>query len=163
MEFLTVLLWILALLAVTAGIVGLVVPMIPGPPLVFLGLLFAAWAEDFHYIGTSTLVILALMALLGYLADYIAAALGANRAGASRRASIGAAIGAIIGIFFGFIGVFILPFIGAFIGELSVRKDAVPAARAGFGVWLGLLVGIAAKAAIAFALIGLYLLMRFFQ
>lgn len=156
-----VLLLLLAALMVIGGLAGMVFPALPGPILVFAGLLLAAWAEDFLYIGSHTLIILGLMAALAYLLDFIASALGAQRYGASTRAITGATLGAVVGIFFGIPGIVLGPFFGAVIGELLSRRDLQAAARAGIGTFIGLVLSTAAKLALGFAMIGLFLIVRF--
>ena len=156
-----VLLWSLAAVLVAAGLAGLVLPAIPGAPLLFGGLLLAAWAEDFAYIGAGTLTALGIMAALTVAVDFAAGAFGARRYGASGRAVLGAAIGATVGIFFGLVGVLIGPFIGAVVGELTVRRDVTAAGRAGVGATIGLAIGTAAKLALGFAMLGLTAVMRF--
>jgi len=158
----TVLTWIIAILLVAAGLAGLVLPALPGPLLLFAGLLLAAWAEQFVYVGTWTLVVLAVMAALALLADFVAGAFGAKRYGASPRSVAGAALGAVVGIFFGLPGLLLGPFIGALLGELSARRDLAAAGRAGWGATIGLVLGIAAKLALGFAMVGLFLVVRFF-
>ena len=96
----TLLLWLLAAVLVVAGLVGLVLPVLPGPPLIFGGLFVAAWAEDFAYVGAGMLTLLAGVALLTYGVDFVATALGAKRFGASKRAVVGAAVGALVGLIF---------------------------------------------------------------
>lgn len=155
-----VLAWILAILLVIAGLAGLVLPALPGPLLLFLGLLAAAWAEGFVYVGTGTLVALGIMAALASVADFIAGVFGARHYGASRRAMAGAALGAFVGLFFGLPGLLLGPFIGALLGQLSAHRDLVAASRAGFGATIGLALGIAAKLALGFAMVGLFLLVR---
>ena len=86
-----VLLWQLAAVLVLAGLLGLILPALPGAPLLFAGLLVAAWVEGFSYVGSGTLAVLAAMALLTYAVDFAASALGAKRFGASNRAILGAA------------------------------------------------------------------------
>jgi hypothetical protein len=157
----TILLWILAALLIAAGLAGLVLPVLPGAVLLLAGLFVAAWAEDFAYIGTGTLAVLALLAALTFVVDFAASALGVQRYGASGRAVFGAAAGAIVGIFFGLAGVLLGPFIGAVIGELSVRRDLGAAGRAGIGATIGLVLGTAAKLALGFTMIGIALVMRF--
>jgi uncharacterized protein YqgC (DUF456 family) len=154
--------WLLALAAllVLAGLAGLVLPAVPGALLVFAGLLLASWAEGFAYVGAGTLVALAVLAALTYVADWVASALGAKRFGASRRAIAGALVGGIVGLFFGVPGIVLGPFVGAVIGELSARPDLRQAGRSGLGATLGLLLGVAAKLTIAFAMLGLYALDR---
>ena len=161
MDITSIILLIFGALFVLAGLIGLVLPALPGTPLLFLGLLLAAWAENFKYISVGTLAILAVLAVISYSIDILAGALGAKKFGASRRASFGAALGALVGLFFGFIGVLIGPFIGAFIGELTNKSEFNPAARAGFGAWLGFLLGIAVKVALGFTMIGVFILVRF--
>ncbi len=160
MEFATIILWVAAGVLMTIGVLGLVVPILPGAPLVFLGALLAAWAEDFEYLGGGTLIVLGALTSLAVAVDFIAGALGARRYGASGRAMLGAAIGAVLGIFLGLAGVIVGPFIGAVIGELSVRRNLAAASRAGLGATIGLVLGTAAKLAIAFAMIGVILVMR---
>lgn len=157
----TVLIFTLALLLVLTGIAGLLFPILPGAPVLFAGLLLAAWSEDFAYVGVKTLLVLALMALLSYAIDFFAAVFGAKHFGASPRALWGAALGALVGIFFGFPGVVLGPFIGAAAGELSVPRSLSQAGRAGVGATLGMLLGMAAKLALAFAMIGVFIVVRF--
>jgi uncharacterized protein YqgC (DUF456 family) len=158
----SILLWILAALLVVAGVAGLVLPALPGAPVLFAGLVVAAWAEGFAYVGTGTIVLLAVLAALTYAADFAAGAFGAKRFGASPRAVTGALIGGLVGLFFGIPGVLLGPFIGAVIGELSVRRDVSAATRAGLGASLGLVLAAAAKIALAFTMLGVFAVARFF-
>lgn len=160
MEPITIVLWIAAGVLIVIGAVGLVLPVLPGAPLIFIGALLAAWAEDFQYLGTWSLVLLGGLAALAVAVDFIASAFGAKRFGASGRAVAGATIGALVGIFFGPVGVLIGPFVGAVAGELTVRRSLAAAGRAGIGAALGLALGTAAKLAIAFAMIGWIVVMR---
>jgi uncharacterized protein YqgC (DUF456 family) len=152
----------LAAIIVIVGLVGLVLPAIPGASLVFAGLLVAAWAEDFAYVGLWSIVILAVLALLTYGVDLWAAMFGAKKFGASKRAIIGAVVGAVVGVFLGFPGVLFGPFIGAVIGELLAKQSLQQAARAGMGATIGLILGAAIKIALAFSMIGIFLVARFF-
>ncbi|RMF98662.1 MAG: DUF456 domain-containing protein [Gammaproteobacteria bacterium] len=156
----TALLLLLGALLVLAGLAGLLFPAIPGAPLLFLGLVLAAWAEDFAYVGTGTLSVLAVLALSTYAVDLAAGAFGARRFGASPRAMLGAAIGALLGIFFGLPGVVLGPFAGACAGELTAVADLRAATRAGLGATLGLVLGAALKIALAFVMLGLFAFMR---
>lgn len=157
-----ILLWIVAILLVVVGIVGLVVPALPGTPIIFAGLVIAAWAENFAYVGWGTLTILAVMALLIHPIDLIAGSFGAKRFGASKQAMIGALLGSFVGIFFGIPGVILGPFLGAVIGELMVRRDFQAAGKAGLGAALGLILATVAKLTLAFAMVGVFLAVRFF-
>lgn len=157
----SLLLWILAAILTVTGLSGLLLPVLPGAPLLFLGLLFGAWAEDFVYIGIWTLLALAVMAALTYVVEFAASILGVKKFGGSRRAMAGAALGGIVGLFLGVPGILFGPFVGAIIGELSLQRSLDQASRAGFGTVVGLAIGVAGKLAIGIAMIGLFLLQRF--
>jgi hypothetical protein len=154
------LLWILSSVLVLAGLAGLVLPALPGAPLLFLGLVAAAWAENFAYIGWGTLTVLGGLAVLTYAVDFAAGAFGARRFGATNRAVVGAALGTLLGLFFGLPGVLLGPFVGAVTGELTGNRDLHRAGMAGFGATLGLALGAAAKIALAFAMLGIFLVVR---
>jgi uncharacterized protein YqgC (DUF456 family) len=135
--------------------------VLPGAPLVFAGLLVAAWAEDFAYVGAGTLTLLAVLALLTYPLDLAATALGAKRFGASKRAVVGAALGALVGLFFGLPGILLGPFIGAVIGELTAQRGLGEAGRAGLGATIGLVLGAVGKLVIALSMLGVFAAARF--
>jgi uncharacterized protein YqgC (DUF456 family) len=156
----TIGLWALAAILIIVGIAGLALPALPGAPVLFCGLVVAAWAENFIYVGTGTIVTLAILALLTYPVDLLAGAFGAKKFGASKQAMFGAAIGALIGIFFGIAGILLGPFIGALVGELTQQRELQAAGKSGIGAMLGFLLGAVAKFAIAFTMIGLFLVMR---
>ncbi len=160
METVTIVLWIAAAVLIVIGALGMVLPVLPGAPLIFLGALLAAWAEDFQYLGSGSLVLLGALTALAIAVDFVASAFGAKRFGASGRSITGAMLGAIVGLFFGPVGVLVGPFVGAVIGELTVRRNLAAAGRAGVGAALGLALGTAAKLAIAFAMIGWIVVMR---
>jgi hypothetical protein len=157
-----ILLLVVGALLVTVGLIGTVLPAIPGIPLIFLGLCVAAWAEGFQYVGGGTIAVLGVMALVAYGVDLVAGALGAKRFGASRLAILGAVAGTIIGLFLGIPGLILGPFVGAAIGELVARRDLLQAGRAGLGTWLGLVIGAAVKIAISFSMIAVFLAKRLF-
>jgi uncharacterized protein len=156
----TIVMWVSAAVLILIGVMGLVLPALPGAPLVFLGALLAAWAEDFVYIGTGSLVLLGALAVLAVVVDFVASAFGVRRYGASGRAMLGATLGAIVGLPFGIAGILVGPFVGAMIGELTLRRSLGAAGRAGIGATIGLVLGTAAKLAIAFAMVGVILVMR---
>ncbi len=163
-----ILLWTLAALLVVGGVLGLVLPGLPGAPLVFAGLIAAAAADDFEFVGVWSLLALGFMAGLTYAVDFVAGALGAKKFGASKRAVIGAAIGAlvgalgvVVGLLAGLPGLVLGPFVGAVIGELSQHGNLRQAGWAGFGATLGLALGAAVKLGLALSMIGLFALLRF--
>ena len=157
------LLYVLASLLVLLGLAGIVLPALPGVPLVFAGLLVAAWADGFQHVGVAMLVALGLLTLLSLAVDLWATALGARRVGASRLAVFGAIIGTLAGLLFAPVGLFVGPFAGAALGELVTlrRLDTAgigQATRVGIGTWLGILFGVALKLMLAFAMLGLFAL-----
>lgn len=156
------LLWfLLALLLVLTGVAGLVLPALPGAPLLFGGLLLAAWAEDFAHVGFPSLLLIAVLCGLTMAVDFLAGVLGAKHFGASPRAVFGAAVGILAGFVLGPVGFFVGPFAGAVLGELSARRTLGEAGRAGLGVTLGMVLGAAVKLALAFCMISVFLLARF--
>ncbi len=154
--------WFVAAVLFSAGVAGLFLPALPGIVLVYAGLVAAAWAEGFSYVGPGSIIAMGMLAVFGYGIDLLAGALGARRFGAGRYAVIGAGAGGVVGMFFGLPGLVLGPFIGAVCGELLARKDPVSAGRAGFGAWIGIIVGTAAKIAVVFAMIGVFIAARFF-
>lgn len=156
-----VLLWILSAVLTVTGLVGMLLPLLPGAPILFLGLLFGAWADNFQYVGPWTLLLLAVLTALTYLIEFVASVLGVRKCGGSNRAMWGAALGGFVGIFFSIPGIILGPFVGAVLGELSLQRTLDQASRAGFGTVIGLAVGIAGKLAIGMTMIGLFLIMRF--
>lgn len=146
----------LAVILVLVGIGGVILPALPGLPLVFAGMLLAAWAGDFQQIGWFPLVVLGLMTLLSVAVDFFATMVGAKRVGASRKALIGAVVGTFAGLFFGPIGLFVGPFAGALLGELWHGKELGQATKVGLGTWLGIVLGIVLKLGLAFGMLGLF-------
>ena len=153
----TILLWLLAAAFVVIGLIGVVVPALPGTALVFAGLLLAAWADDFARVGTTTLVVIAVLAAASYAIDVVAAAVGVKHLGASRRAVGGAALGMVAGLFFGLPGLILGPFAWAFLAELTTKRDLKQAGRAGAAAWIGIAIGIAAKVGLVFVMVGIFL------
>lgn len=152
---------LLGLAIVVAGLAGLVLPAVPGMPLVFVGLALVAWADDFARIGVPTVVALAALALLGSIFDYAAGLLGARRAGASRWGLIGSVAGLLAGLPLGIIGLVFGPVLGAMLFEYAKDTDIRRAARAGIGVLVGFILGTALKYAVAMTMIGLAILAYF--
>jgi uncharacterized protein YqgC (DUF456 family) len=153
----TVLLWTLAIALIAIGLVGIVLPAVPGTMLIFAGILVGAWADGFTRVGPATLVLLGLLAAASYGVDFAAAALGAKRLGASRRAMAGAALGTLFGLMFGLPGLIVGPFLGALLGELTTNRDLRRASRMGVAAWIGFAIGMVAKVAVAFLMIGIFL------
>ena len=148
--------YVFAVIFVLIGLVGMVLPALPGVPMIFAGLLLAAWSGDFEQIGGFTIFVLAALTLAAVVVDIIASAFGTRIAGASRWAFFGAAVGAVIGLFFGLPGLLLGPFVGALALEWLQSRDLGKAALAGGGATLGLIIGAAIKIAIAFTMLGVF-------
>lgn len=159
--------YLLAAVLVVVGIVGTILPALPGLPLVFAGMLLAAWAGDFQQVGAWTLVLLGVLTAVSLVVDFWATAVGARRVGASGKAVFGSVLGTFAGIPFGVVGLLAGPFLGALAGELlHQRRNGVAgvgaATRVGFGTWAGIVFGVALKLALAFAMLGLFALAWWF-
>ncbi len=155
--------YLIATFLILIGLAGTVLPALPGLPLIFAGMLLAAWAGDFQQVGIAMLVLLGVMTLLSIGIDLWATALGAKRVGASRKAIIGAVLGTVVGLAFGPLGLLLGPFAGALAGELLHRRSVGTqhwgdAAKIGFGTWMGILFGVVLKLGLAFAMLGLFAL-----
>jgi len=153
--------WVLAAVLVGIGIAGSVLPALPGVPLVFAGLLLAAWAGDFQQVTWITLVVLGLLTAISFVIDVVATAAGARRVGATRLAVAGAALGTIGGLFLGLPGLILGPFVGAVVGEMISHGKMDQATRAGFATWMGLIFGTLAKLALIFTMLGVFALAYF--
>jgi len=149
--------WALAVILVIVGLVGVVLPALPGTVLIFAGLFLAAWADGFGRVGAGTIIGLGMLTVATYFVDVATMALGMKRLGTTRRAMAGAAIGTLAGLFFGLPGLLIGPFAGAVLGELTAQRDLSRAGRAGIAAWIGFLIGTVVKIGLAFAMVGIFL------
>lgn len=153
--------WTLSIILMVAGAAGIILPALPGVPLMFAGMFIAAWIDDFARIGWITLTILGVLTAVAVIVDFAASVLGVKRVGASKQAVWGTLIGTIIGLFFGFVGLVFGPFIGAVAGELAANGGIAQAGRVGIASWLGLIFGTLGKLAIAFSMFGIFVLAFF--
>jgi uncharacterized protein YqgC (DUF456 family) len=151
-----ILLWVVATAMIVLGVAGTVLPMLPGAILVFGGIVLAAWIDGFARIPVWLLLLLAVLTAMAWAIDYLAAAAGAKRAGASKLAIIGAGVGTLAGIFSGLWGLLFMPLAGAAIGEYVAQRDVWRAGRVGVATWIGLLLGTAVKVALVFAMVGIF-------
>ncbi|MBC7939315.1 MAG: DUF456 family protein [Chitinophagaceae bacterium] len=153
----TALWWVLCAALIVIGLLGTVLPALPGTVLVLGGIVLGAWIDDFTRVSTTTLVVVTVLAVLAWVLDYAAGLMGAQRAGASRQALVGAALGTVVGLFMGLIGVLFMPLVGAAAGEYLARRDQKNAMRVGLATWLGIMVGLIAKVVIAFVMVGIFI------
>ena len=152
----TVLFFAIAIVLVVVGLIGIVMPALPGTLLILAGLVLAAWADGFVRVSVWTLVLIGLIGVASYGVDFVAAALGAKKLGASRRAMVGAGLGTLAGLMFGLPGLIVGPFVGAVIGELTMAGDWKKAGRAGVAAWIGFAIGTAVKVGLAFTMIAIF-------
>ncbi len=135
----------LGVILMVAGVAGCILPVIPGPPLSFGGLLMLQ-LTGFASFSATTLIILAIVAIVVTLLDYFVPIWGTRRFGGTKYGSWGATIGVVLGIFlFPPIGIIILPFVGAVVGETLKGSDFNASLRAGFGSFIGFLMGTGLK------------------
>jgi uncharacterized protein YqgC (DUF456 family) len=155
-------LYLLAVVLVLVGIAGVILPALPGIPLVFAGLVLAAWVDDFVHVGWLPLTVLGLLTLLSFAVDILATVVGAQRVGASRKALWGTFLGSIVGVFFMPIGLFVGPLAGALLGEYWHTRELGRSTKVGLATWLGILLGFALKLALVIAMLGLFAFAWFF-
>jgi len=152
------LLYAASALLILAGFAGIVLPVLPGAPLMFAGMLLGAWAGNFDRVGPWSLSAIGLLAAASVAMDAIAASLGAKKVGASGLAMVGAALGGVLGgLWFSLPGLVLGPFCGAALGELAHGGEWRHASQVGLGTWLGLIAGTAFKLALAFTMLGIFL------
>jgi uncharacterized protein len=149
MTLLAVIGWVLGSLIVLVGLAGTILPILPGVPLVFLGLLTIAAFDGFQSIGLLTILLLAGLTILSVAVDFLATSEGARRFGAGRPAILGALAGLMIGVFFGLPGVLLGPFLGAAVAHFLTRGSIQDSLRAGAGASIGMVTAVAAKLVIA--------------
>jgi len=139
-------LWIvLGIILILVGLVGCIVPGIPGPPLGYLSLLLLQLKEESPF-SVKFLIVWAIIALMVTALDYIVPALGTKRFGGSRQGVWGAVIGIVVGIFvFPPFGIIIGPLIGALLGEYLAGKNSEAAMRSAFGTFIGFMSGVVLK------------------
>lgn len=147
-----------SILIMLIGILGVILPIIPGLALVWLGAFMYAFFTDFSVISWNMLIILGGMAGFGFLIDFWANILGVKKYGASKLGMLGAIIGGIVGIFMGGItGLIFGPFIGAFALEYLVTLSIKKSFKVSLGTFMGFLVGTFVKFILGIIMLGLFI------
>ena len=157
----TIFLISLAVVCLLTGLAGCVIPVLPGPPISYLGILLLHFTNDYDYSLTTLLVLLALVIVVTIL-DYVIPMLGSKYLGAGKWGSAGSFIGTIIGLFFLPWGLIVGPFLGAFIGEKISGKGWHDAFVAGTGSLVGFLVGTLIKVLLCLYMIWIFIEALFF-
>lgn len=144
--------FVVSLLLMGAGVLGTVVPVLPGVPLIWIVMLVFGLIDKFQRIDATFLIVMALVTVGAELADHFTRAWGVRRYGAGQAGTWGAVIGALAGLFFLPLGLLLGPFLGALIGELWAGRSLEDSVRAGWGGLLGTLGSIVVKFAVAVAM-----------
>ena len=141
---------ILGFIVIAAGIIGCVLPIIPGPPLCYAALILLSFARKWQAFSPTVLIVLGAAAAAVTVMDYLMPIITSKRRGASKAGIWGSVIGMIAGmVFFPPFGVIIGTFVGAVLGELLFSQQPDSALKAGWGVFLGTMLGIALKLAVS--------------
>ncbi len=149
------LLYALSAICMLAGLTGCILPMLPGPPLAWLGMLLLHFTDRVDF-SVTELVVSALVVIATLVLDYFTPMIGAKKFGGGKYGNRGCVIGTIVGMFFLPLGLILGPFLGAVIGELIAGKPFRAALKAGFGSFVGFLFGTLIKLAVC-----LYFIIRF--
>ena len=139
-----IILIITAFTCIVVGIIGSVLPVLPGVPLSYAGILLLHFTEKVQF-SIPFLILWLVLVILVQLLDYYVPIWGTRKFGGSKRGVWGCAIGMVVGLFFGPWGIVLGPFVGAIVGEISGGKQTQAAIKAGFGSFIGFLLGIVSK------------------
>jgi uncharacterized protein YqgC (DUF456 family) len=140
-----ILLYLIAAALIAVGLVGTIVPSLPGIPLIFGGIWLIAAVDRYHHLGLWWLLGIAVVGAIGLTLDLLAGALGAKRVGASKQAVWGALVGTAIGLLFGLPGLLLGPFVGAALGELAAGNSILRSTDVGMSAWFGMIFGTIVK------------------
>ena len=154
-----IVLLLLGFILMITGILGSFLPVLPGTPISWLGLLLLyltkAVPNDWWFLGITLIV-----ALIVFTLDYLIPAMGTKKFGGTRAGMIGTTLGLLVAIVFpilGLLGIIIWPFIGAFLGELLNKADQKSAFKAAFGSFIGFLTGTFLKFVVTVIFFGLFI------
>lgn len=141
-----IILLILSIVCFIAGLAGCILPIIPGPPLSFLGMLLMHWSGYAHF-NTTELIVWAIIAIVVSVIDFLLTPWMTKRYGGSNGGSWGAVVGLVAGMFFPWpVGPLLGPFMGALIGEIIIGRQSPPhATRAAWGSFLSFFAGTGIK------------------
>jgi uncharacterized protein len=155
-------LWLLVFALVVLGVLGLALPVLPGVPVLFAGLLLAAWIDDFAKVSGNTMILIGVIALLAWLIDFVASLMTTKSVGASRQALVGTLIGGLVGIVGGIPGIIMGTIGGAVIGELMAYRDPSRATKVGIAAGLGFVLALVVKLLFAMLMLGVFTYAYFF-
>jgi uncharacterized protein YqgC (DUF456 family) len=141
-----------------AGLVGIIVPVLPGIQLAWIGFLVYAWCTHFERISLVVAVIFTVLVFFSLLLDYFIQVIGAKKFNASKYGLIGVFIGSMLGIFiFGFWGIVLGPVIGAIAGELIAAGNIKQALKTAAGTTVGCIAGNLLKIVLVLIMLGFFI------
>lgn len=149
---------VLGLICCVVGIAGSILPVLPGPPISWVGLLLLylipAVAIDYSFLGVTLGVALFILVM-----DYVVPIVGTKYFGGSKAGAYGSTIGVLVGLFFPPFGFIIGPFLGAFLGEIifNVNSNSKHALKSAVGSFIGFLAGTFMKVLISVVYLGLFI------
>ncbi|HKK81027.1 MAG TPA: DUF456 domain-containing protein [Prolixibacteraceae bacterium] len=136
-----IILIVLGILFLLVGLIGCILPVIPGPPISYIGLLLLQFTEKYQF-SSDFMIMWAVIAIGVTILDNVVPVWGTKKYGGSRKAIWGSIIGLVIGLFvFPPFGIIVGPFVGAVVGEMIDGKEGTEALRSGFGAFMGFLGG----------------------
>lgn len=139
-----ILLIIVGIVCLLVGLVGCVVPVIPGPPIAYVGILLVHFTSRVQFSTSQLLAWLAVVVAVTVL-DYVVPMLGSKYSGSTRWGTVGCVVGTLVGLFFMPFGIILGPFLGAVVGELLGGSRSWQALKSGIGSLLGFLLGTVLK------------------
>lgn len=148
---LDIVLIIIGAILIIVGIVGCIIPALPGTPLSYIGILLLEFTDKIEF-SLTFLIFWAVVVIIVQILDYVVPMWGTKKFGGSKYGMWGSTAGLIIGLFFSPLGIIIGPFAGAVLGELLGGKEIGTALKAGFGAFLGFLAGTLVKLIVAIIL-----------
>jgi uncharacterized protein YqgC (DUF456 family) len=156
-EWLEILYFVLALAVMLLGLVGCVLPILPGIPLIWASAFAYGLLTGFEHIGRDYLLLFGILSAISLLLDWFVGVYGAKKLGASRWGMVGAVIGMIVGAVVGTLpGLIVGPLIGAVAFELWAGKRSSVALKAGLGTFLGFLAGVVMKIGLGAVMISVF-------
>ncbi len=143
---------ILAAIFLLVGFLGSVLPVLPGIPLSYLGIVLLHLTEKYSF-SPRFMIVWAIVVIVVQSLDSLLPIITTKKFGGTKKGVWGSTLGLLVGMFFGPIGIIAGPFVGAFIGEMMAGKQKHEALKAAFGSFIGLMIGTLGKLIVAGMLI----------
>jgi uncharacterized protein len=146
-------LWIsLGIILIVTGILGSLLPLLPGPPIAYVGLLLQLFRDPIPF-STNFILIWGGIVAVTLILDYLIPVWGTKKFGGTKYGVWGCTIGFLLAFWMGPWGVIIGPFIGAFVGEMIGGQDSRKSFRAALGSFVGFLLGSFLKLVVCFMML----------